>query len=240
MEKLFAKIKKETLDEDEKIKILSSLRNFVSENPAQIKSPFYNPWLVFMRQKMVLIPVAFVFVFILTGSTIFAAKNSLPGNILYPIKMLREGVESSIAINTKSRAQIEAVHAISRLKEVEQIVSSNGQLNNDVGKQIENNFQTQLQSVTSNINELENNNQKEDASIIWTDFKKSVAEHEKTITELSSSTKIETDTKKELNRVVSNIHSQIEKVSNENGTSTDDNKINSKKSNSSESGKRND
>jgi len=215
MEKLFAKIKKETLNPDEKTKIYSALRNFVAENPVRsIKSPFYESWFIF-EQRMVVMPIAIVLVFVLTGGTVFAAKNSLPGDILYPIKMIRETMESFSAPDTKAKAQIEVSHAISRLQEVEQIVNSNRQLDKGAGQEIGNNFGTQVQDVKNNINELKNSDQGKDASAIWSDFKKSVAEHEKTISELSNSTSTKDETKQELDNVVSNIHSQLENKTDE-------------------------
>ena len=217
MERLFKKIKKETLNLDEKTKIYSTLRNFVAENPVRnIKSPFYESWFVF-RQRMIAIPIAVILIFVLTaGSTVFAAKKSLPGDKLYPVKMLNEKVESIMALGPKAKAQVEVSHAISRLEEVEQLVTSNKQLGKGSGEEMGNNFQAQAQDATDNINELKNNGREEDASKIHSDFKTMLTVHEKTITELSNSTSTETETKKELDRVVFDVHSELEKKLEEN------------------------
>jgi hypothetical protein len=218
MERLFTKIKKEALSQDEKTKIFSTLQNFVNENP--IKStppPFYISW-SFFGQKTFVIPAVVTIIIVLIGSgTVFAAQNSLPNDMLYPIKMLSESMQSFAATDTKTKAQIEASHAISRLNEVEQIVNLNKQINKETEKEIGNNFGVQLQSVTANINKLKSSGQTQDASIIWSDFKKSVAKHEKTITDLSNSTTTTIETQKELSSVISDIHSQLEKTSVENG-----------------------
>jgi hypothetical protein len=210
MEKLFAKIKKEALKPDEKAKIFSELRSFVAKNPIQsIRSPFYDSWFIF-RYRTAVIPV--VLVVILTASTVFAAQNSLPGSVLYQVKMLKENVESLATNNAKAKAQIEAIHAISRLQEVEQIVVSSGQLNTETRKQIENNFESQVQNVTNNVNKLRKSGHEKEASKIQSDFQSKLAEHEKTITELSNSTSTEMKTRKELSNVVSNI-SELKKRS---------------------------
>ncbi len=215
MEKLFKKIKKETLSPDEKIKILSVLHDFVAENPMQnIRSPYLDFWFIF-KQKTIVIPITAALILILTGSTAFAAKKSLPGDILFPVKMLKEKVEAFMTTNTKTRAQVEVSHAISRLQEVEQVVTSNKQLNKGAGKEISNNFETQMEDVVDNVNKLKDNGQMEDASAIWSDFKKSVAEHEKTITELSNSTSTGDETKQELDNMVFDIHSQLENKTDE-------------------------
>lgn len=210
MEKLFAKIKKENLSQDEKTEILSSLKKFVAENPVQnIKSPFYEEWFIF-RYKAIVASVAIVLIFTTAGGTVSAAKKSLPGDILYPVKMLREGVESLVTVDTKARAQIEALHAVSRLQEVEQIVTSKKQIYKGAGEEISKNFETKLNDVVNNIDELKNKGETEEASIVWSDFKESVSKHEKNITELSNSTSTKKETKEELDHVISNIRSQME------------------------------
>lgn len=209
MEKLFAKIKKETLKPDEKAKVFSVLEKFVAENPVQsVRSPFYRT-LVFMRQKNFIIPTIAIIIIILSGSTALAAKNSLPGQTLYSVKMIGESAQSFLALNPKSKAQIEASHAISRLQEIEQVASLNKQLNEGEGKDMSGNFENQVKSVTKNIDKLKDKGQSEDASIIWSDFKKSVAVHEKTIEDLSNSSTTKTETKKELDNIVSSINSQF-------------------------------
>jgi hypothetical protein len=214
MEKLFSKIMKKNLEPDEKLKILSVLQNFVDENPIQsIRSPFYSFWSI-ASQKKFMAPVSIAIVFALVTGTTFAAKNSLPNDMLYPIKMLDEGVQSLIAVDTKTKAQVEAAHAISRLEEVEQIVNLSKQIDQKTRKEILNNFGAQAQSVAKNVDELEKSGKTKDASIIWSDFKKSVAEHEKTITELSDSTSTKAETQKELSNVIHDIHSHFEKTSN--------------------------
>jgi len=213
MEKLFSKIKKETLSADEKAKIFYSLRSFVAQNPAQsIKSPFYDTWSV-LRQKMFIVPTAFVFVVVLAASTIFAANNSLPGSSLYSVKMLKENVESLAATDIETKTLIEASHAISRLEEVEQVVVSSGQLDTNTRKQIENNFESRAQSVTDSINKLRDRGRMKEASKIQSDFESRLAEYEKTIKELSDKDDTGTSTKKELDNVVSGIRSQREKTS---------------------------
>lgn len=184
MEKLFAKIKKETLNPDEKAKIFSALRTFVIQNPIQsVKSPFYSEWFIF-RQRMFAIPMAIILVFILTGGTVLAAKSSLPSSMLYPVKMLDEKVQSLTAVGPKAQAQVEISHAITRLQEAEQIISSGGQLSTTTRQQIQNNFETQTQNVVNHINELKKNGQTKDATKIQSDFEKSITEHQKAINEI--------------------------------------------------------
>jgi hypothetical protein len=187
MERLFAKIKKETLNLDEKAEILSKLQIFVDQNPVRsIKSPFYSSWEVYIKQKTFIIPaVAIVIVLSLTGGTVLAAKSSLPGEMLYPVKILNEKVQSFTAVGPEAQAQVHASQAISRLQEVEQIVASNKQLDTATAQEIQNKFGAQAQEVMKNVDKLKNSGHEKEASKIQSDFKSSIAKHKKAIIELT-------------------------------------------------------
>jgi hypothetical protein len=187
MEKLFAKIKKEILEPEEKAKILSALQDFVSQNPPQqIKSPFYNPWLVFVRRKTFMIPALTVLVIIsLTSGTVLASKNSLPGEVLYPVKILDEQIRTITAIGPRAQAEVSASQAISRLQEVERMVTSNTPLSTTTKKEIQNKFGAQAQEVRRHVNELKGNGQTETAAKIQSNFESLIAEHRKAVIELS-------------------------------------------------------
>lgn len=104
---------------------------------------------------MILVPIVIALIFFLTsGTTTMAAKKSLPGDKLYPIKIFNEKIESLTTFTPQARAQIEIDHVISRLDEVEQIVSSNKQMSTTTRQQIQNKFETQTQEVVKHINKL--------------------------------------------------------------------------------------
>ncbi|MEK7635365.1 MAG: DUF5667 domain-containing protein [Patescibacteria group bacterium] len=188
MEKLFAKIKKERLGADEKAEIFSNLKNFVNENPIQkIKSPYSNPWQIFLEHKTFATTVASAILIVsLTGSTVLAAKNSLPGDKLYPIKMLDEKVQSFTTIGAEAQAEIHASQAISRLQEVEQMVTKKIPLDIETKKEIQNNFGNQTREMENHINKLKDSGDNKKAEKIQSDFESSISEHKKAIIELSN------------------------------------------------------
>lgn len=57
----------------------------------------------------------------LLGGTAFASENSLPGEFLYLVKRAKETVETSVAVSSSQKANVEAKHAEARLKELEQL-----------------------------------------------------------------------------------------------------------------------
>ncbi len=187
MERLFAKIKKENLDAGEKAKIFSNLEIFVNENPVQkIKSPYYNPWLIFVRHKTFAITaVSAILVVSLTSGTVLAAKNSLPGEKLYSIKMLDEKMQSFTAIGAKAKAEVHATQAINRLQEVEQMVVKKIPINQETKQEIKDNFGDQTKEVKNHLDELKNSGRTEEADKIKYDFESSISEHKRAIIELN-------------------------------------------------------
>lgn len=209
MEKLFAKIKKQTLSQQEKNEILNVLNNFVDANPPQrIRSPFFDYHMIFARPMSIAV-IIFIPIF-LTSGLVLAAQSSLPGNTLYPVKMLKENVESLVALSPKTKAEIETTHAISRLQEVEQIIVESGQLKTETRQKIENNFESQVQNATSQINKLKDRGHTEAALKVENSLKSKLVEREKSMSDLSESTSTEAKTKKELSNIISNVRSKIE------------------------------
>ena len=209
MNKLFVKINKENLTLEEKSEILSNLKNYISENPVQqIKSTFYTSW--FVPNSKSVVSFILIIVLIVTTSTAFASGSSLPGDILYPIKLWSEDIQSFVSVGTKAQAKVLVKHAITRLKEVEQLVNT-GKLDAKTRKVVEDKFIVQTNEALKSINDLKNNGNSNEASTINSDFKISLSEHEKTITELSDDDK-QKNTKEELVNIISNVQGQIKKT----------------------------
>ena len=63
------------------------------------------------------------------GGTSFAAQSSLPGDVLYPVKIhVNEAVRSSLTFSTASKASLETELAEARLKETEELAAE-GKMN---------------------------------------------------------------------------------------------------------------
>lgn len=99
----------------------------ISSQKAFIKSPF-SQWQLFLNSKRVQLVLASVLVFIMVGSgTVSAANQSLPGDILYPVK---KGVNEKVArffhsVSPASEATFELSLVTVRLNEAEQLSKRN-------------------------------------------------------------------------------------------------------------------
>ncbi len=61
----------------------------------------------------------------ITTTTTYAANNSLPGDILYPLKITIEDTRSRLTFNIKIKSELELSFALRRLQEIEALVNKN-------------------------------------------------------------------------------------------------------------------
>lgn len=83
-----------------------------------IRSP-YSIFAYFRTNRVAVFVATAVFIFSFMTGTTYAASKSLPGDLLYPIKLgVNEKVELALALNTESKARIAVRHALNRVEEV--------------------------------------------------------------------------------------------------------------------------
>ena len=114
--------------EDLKAQLLSQIRAYEVDKPKFNIVKFireYNPLTPFVKGELrsVLITGLILAIF-LSGSifTVQAAKNSLPGHFLYPLKIAIEKTRTLLAINRENKVKLEVEFADQRLEEFGQIV----------------------------------------------------------------------------------------------------------------------
>jgi hypothetical protein len=166
-ETLLKKIKENTLTNLEKEKVFVSLKQFVEENPvlplpwhkrvseklkAEIVSPFYSG--IFTESRIRSYATLALFLVFVGGGTMLAAKSSLPGETLYPIKIqLNEQLESFTAIGPEEQTAVEIKHLDTRLSEAEALASAN-KLNDSRKGEIENQINKELGQSAKHVNTL--------------------------------------------------------------------------------------
>jgi hypothetical protein len=114
-------------------------------------------WHVFWAKKFMLAAykplgaMILIFGVILGGytMTVGAAKNSLPGDFLYPIKLTTERMQVNLAGNDEKKTNLEIVFAERRLEEMQKVADKSG---NDSTKK--ENLQVSLQKYQESINNV--------------------------------------------------------------------------------------
>lgn len=206
MTNLFKNFKNERMTESEKQTVFNELKTFIAKNPISspwykkvgnsIASPFQNDFM--LHHKMLATTFVVIILVSATGGTSIAAKYSIPGDILYPVKInLNEKVETFTAISPEAKATVEARHVGERLTEAEQLSNEN-KLNDKIKTQLEVKFSQDLQNTMAHVNALNTSGDKESAKKVKVNIENSLQRHKDTVNELLNNRTLK------LNKTVSN------------------------------------
>lgn len=100
-------------------------------------SPYFFFTFSFQRFAM---PIAVLLIVAVGGTTTYAAQGSLPGGVLYPVKIyVNEPVQEALAVSDKAKVSFHTSVAQERLKEAEALAAE-GKLDAQVSSEIEANF----------------------------------------------------------------------------------------------------
>ncbi|MBA3732951.1 hypothetical protein H0W91_01075 [Patescibacteria group bacterium] len=192
LSQIFQKARGVTLTISEKIKIHNRIDQYIEENPLsystlqktkqkyKVVSPFYTR----LSFSMKLVPAFFVALLFLSGTS-FAAQNTLPGDFLYPVKIrLNENAQTLFSFGAKNIALTEAVHANTRLMEIEKL-SVQKKLNPETLEVAKISFNTEALNVKKNIDELKASGDIESADEVGSDFESSLKTHHTLLKALS-------------------------------------------------------
>ena len=158
IEKIVNSAKNVVMTTEEKSRIRTNLVFFIDSKPANSHSQFYKReklFSLFSLKHIYVVSFAFLFVFAFGISTSQVAKESLPGDTLYPVKIhLNENLESLTAISSEASANIEAEHATIRLKEAEAL-ELKGKLTPQNNTLIKERFSKEVDSMNKHIKDIE-------------------------------------------------------------------------------------
>ena len=215
-------IRKIGLSGAEKNLLFKNVLNYVDNNPVLVKnrSPYGGSfWSVNVFNRTSFASLIIILALAFGGVTVFAAESSLPGDLLYPIKVnVSEPIVDAVTFGKVSKIAREAEKADERLKEAE-VLASQGRLNEESRKELENRFSEHTEKISTFIHdETEKVSEKsqvakEKIDSVKTDFEKKVSEHtenlEKIKEKLPEGEKQEVETLK--NNVLDKVKTEKEK-----------------------------
>lgn len=168
----------------EKEEIKSALFHHMSANPVNIHYSIPSPFNIYnFRNKKSI--SALVLGGLLMGSSVsFAAENTVPGDVLFPIKIhVNEAVRGATTVTQKAKAEWEIRLVERRLEEVEKLaVAQNVPV--EVRQIAEQNLENYAERVKNRIAKFENDEYDEDALVTASLFSDVLNAHERTISEL--------------------------------------------------------
>ncbi|MDO8518409.1 MAG: DUF5667 domain-containing protein [bacterium] len=163
MNKFFKHIEKETkhirLSDAEKGVMRARLHEAmgVSVQPRATRSP-YTHWFFMSRS----FAFALVLAVLVGGGTTFAAEGSLPGDLLYPVKIhVSEQVETALALSPKAKVAVNTKLAQRRITEVE-VLAVRGTLDANITAQAEEDFDYHTAQVMALTHQKNNKAHRED------------------------------------------------------------------------------
>src|SRR3989344_4296600 len=150
-----------SLTKEEKSSMRSDLVNFIRLNHATNQvfyhhAPSTQSWfLALFNSRLAPVALSFLILMSLGGGVSFAADKSLPGNVLYPLKVhvLEEG-RAMLALTPEEKAVWASERMSLRLTEAA-ILASRGELDDETAGEIENNFELQAENFSEQIEHLE-------------------------------------------------------------------------------------
>lgn len=196
----FQKIKKGfediKLKNDSKERIKSELYSFMQKNPVMgslnTRHIKWNEKRSLNIRRILLnpMPIVLIIALLLGGGTTFAAEQSLPGDVLYPVKVsVNEGVRGWFAVSDGAEARLNARLAERRLEEAEELASDD-RLDDSTRSEVESRFRMHAEKIKEAVNNLDDDPDKRSEVFgISSDFEASLRAHEGIIFTLSNQKK---------------------------------------------------
>src|SRR3989338_7355861 len=99
-------------------------------------------------------PIFLVITMLFGWGVSFAAENSLPGSLLYPIKVgVNERVGEVLALSTEAKANYEAKIAVRRMKEAEKLAEK-GEMSPERASELKAKFEARTENVRARLDQL--------------------------------------------------------------------------------------
>lgn len=207
--------KRVSLSNAERSAMFSRIDAFVSNTPVTKKatpapSPYF--WSIFSVHAKGI--VFAVIVFVVLGSTSAAAQYSLPGEILYAIKVnINEEVRSLLSVGDTAKAKFESKRAKERLKEAS-VLARNGNLSESAKVEIETKLVKHVAEVQNSVEKLNEKGEFREALAVGTELEVTLRSSENELSEISTTKPIDTaEDQKEtvhLSSLVKSVDKQIE------------------------------
>ena len=188
------------LEKEEKSRMRSILESYIFNNPVRDEVvlrhnrhdwskkslnnlAFLNVFHLKMPAKPM--PILLILTLMIGGGFSAAAENSLPKDVLYPVKIeVNEKVRGWFATSPEAEAQWQTTLMERRLQESEKLAAE-GQLDADTQADLESDFEVHAQKAREGIDQIDNDNEVEARADISSRLESSLKAHEQILLRLS-------------------------------------------------------
>jgi len=173
------------LTESERISARSHIATFMQSYPAHanVQGTFTIQRSLFIRISPVI--AGGLVIVLAIGGTASAAQASLPGDVLYPVKISMEKMQQSLTTSQTAKAELHIAFAEKRLREAEQLITNNS-FTTSTKAIIKQNLSDQAGTVASAVTSLAKNNKLDDALSVASSFDAVVSAHDSILERLSA------------------------------------------------------
>lgn len=163
LETLFKQARQERLTAEEREVLRSRLVSFMRLHPVRNsgserqlhQQSILQTLIVFLRKPMPLVAVYLVIALALGGGVSLAAEQSVPGEVLYPVKVsVNEEVRGTLTLSSKGKAEWETRKLERRLEEAQELNAS-GKLNPEVRAALAEKIEVHVEHAETNAREAE-------------------------------------------------------------------------------------
>lgn len=155
LKQLFQEAQNLNLSKDEKSLIRHELQMHV-RNDLALRQHMYRSKLKTLKLTFIKPMPIFIVILLALGGTSFAAEKTLPGDVLYPVKLsVNEHVQGWLSVSDEAKANWETVLANRRLSEAENLAVKS-KLDAETEAQIQTNFENHTKKVQERIAKLAN------------------------------------------------------------------------------------
>jgi len=140
-------------------------------------------------KPMAIIAGILIVAFLAGGGTACAAQGSLPGDALYPIKLVTEDMQIALAFNPEKKVDLEAKFANRRLEELQKlqkkIQKRNGEIPHEVIEKAMERAEERLKKAEEHITKMEGGSRKDEALRAASRLDEALETHERILSELT-------------------------------------------------------
>lgn len=204
------------LSKEEKALAKQNLVNFMAKNPARLNNRLseggYFASFRSAFQNFFIKPLGAVLSILIVGgvSTSLAAQGSMPGDMLYPVKLkFNEKIQEMVQFSNKGQAQVALTHAENRLKEAEKLAEQ-GKLNIDTKNELEANFEAKIKKTKDLVKKEHEEKDEASAKEIKDNLKKSLKTHQEVLTKLAEKDKEDKHSYEVINGLINKVKVEVD------------------------------
>lgn len=123
------------------------------------------------------------------GGTAYASQGSLPGDTLYPVKLMTEDVQTTVAFDPEKKAGLETRFANRRLEEIKKLQvrlrNKNGEIKPEVVEKAMERAAERLEKAEARIAEMEEGVLKDKALLAASRLEEALQNHEQLLSDLA-------------------------------------------------------